>query len=104
MGRLNMTLTITNIWVFFCLVSETQALSNQHHNPSSTRNQFLSSSAASFLAATTFEPKPSHAAKMDSKVKDNPRYIDSELEMKYADDGSKSKMKVMMIYFSSKFV
>lgn len=52
-----------------------------------SRSRFLSSSAAAFLASGTVlasDPE-SCTAKMQSST-DNPRYIDKELEMKYAED------------------
>jgi len=51
------------------------------------RSKFLAAGAASFTAAVTGLNPESCAA--SPTLNDNPRYIDSQLEMKYADDSSK---------------
>ena len=58
-----------------------------------TRSKFLSSTAATFLIATSVlsgDPE-SCAAKSSMAGVDNPRYIDGELQMKYGEDSSKYK-------------
>jgi hypothetical protein len=53
------------------------------------RSKFLSASAASFTAAVMGSNLEACDALGASVGKDNPRYLDGELEMKYADDKSK---------------
>ena len=51
-----------------------------------SRAQFLSAGAASFITATGLVSNPGHCDAMDNvHVTKNPRYIQKELEMKYAD-------------------
>lgn len=61
---------------------------HKHHSP--TRKQFLSSSAATFVTATTaMSPAQAldNAMAESASASKNPRYIDSEVEMKFAEDG-----------------
>jgi len=66
-------------------------LSNQSKSSSfQSRKNFLSSSATSFVTATiaTTMSDPESALALDqNKFKSNPRYMEYEVEMKYADDG-----------------
>jgi len=97
MSRLQLLFHLTNVCLIVFPISTSYALSNLASIKAATsRHQFLSSSAASFLAAATIidHPKPSFGATMTSKNKEkNPRYLDSELEMKYAEDGNGNPRK-----------
>jgi SAM-dependent methyltransferase len=55
-----------------------------------SRSRFLSSSAAAFLtsaAVLALDPSPCPAIMDVANSNSNPRYVDRELEMKYAEDG-----------------
>jgi len=60
-------------------------------NSFQSRKKFLSSSSTTFvtaaIAATMSDPE-SALALDQNKFKSNPRYMEYEVEMKYADDGS----------------
>lgn len=57
------------------------APNSQHQH---SRSRFLSSSAAAFFASGVV--LATDPGSCDAKMQDNPRYIDKELEMKYAED------------------
>jgi hypothetical protein len=61
-----------------------------------SRAQFLSSAAASFFTSTAFVTATAEECKADTNK--NPRYIQQELEMKYADgpDGNPRSRGVLV--------
>jgi len=77
--------------LFVACLSSSLVFNAVAYNPHSysSRKQFLASSAATFVTAsivTMSDPEASCAAQNDGNTK-NPRYIDKQVEMKYAADG-----------------
>jgi hypothetical protein len=79
-------------WLFAgCSILEQgscSALQTSYSGTASTRARFLSASAAAFFGATTVlgsAPEQCEAKMEKRSYANNPRYIDREMEMKYAD-------------------
>lgn len=82
-----------------CLVLSVLQSSHGITQKTASRSQFLTAGAASFFASTTFLAGAEECNAMTEKGnRNNPRYIQKELEMKYADgpDGNPRSRGVLV--------